>query len=49
VWLPQRLQLFSENSDSEEMEKEEDIINLISQTSDVESSGNIAKLRTALF
>jgi hypothetical protein len=37
VWLPQRLQLFSENSDSEEMEKEEDIINLISQTSDVES------------
>jgi hypothetical protein len=41
--------IFSENSGSEEMEKEEDIINLISQTSDVESSGNIPKLRTALF
>jgi hypothetical protein len=41
--------IFSENSGSEEMEKEEDIINLISQTSDVESSANIPKLRTALF
>jgi hypothetical protein len=34
---------------SEEMEREEDIINLISPTSDVESSGNIPKLRTTLF
>jgi hypothetical protein len=41
--------IFFEKSGSEEIKNEEDIINLISPTSDVESPGNIPKLRTTLI